>query len=58
MNKRNLLPFLLGIALTVIVGFSVKKCFDSNGSQEDNSYYILQNQISKMNKMVVVEQDF
>lgn len=35
-----------------------KKIFNSSGENTTNYYYVLKNQITKMNKMVVMEQDF
>ena len=41
----------------LIVFFGVKSCLNPNRKTEKSDYYILTNQISKMNKMVVMEQD-
>lgn len=42
----------------LILFFSFKSCFKMSEKTEKSDYYILTNQISKMNKMVVLEQDF
>ncbi|MDF2934545.1 MAG: hypothetical protein K0R36_3876 [Chryseobacterium sp.] len=41
----------------LILFFSFRSCFSINEKTEKSDYYILTNQISKMNKMVVLEQD-
>lgn len=40
-----------------ILFFSFKSCFSLSKKTESSDYYILTNQISKMNKMVVIEQN-
>jgi hypothetical protein len=40
-----------------ILFFSFKSCFNPSEKTEKSDYYILTNQISKMNKMVVLEQN-
>jgi hypothetical protein len=50
-------PFLAGIVLMTILFFSFKSCFNPTEKTEKSDYYILTNQISKMNKMVVLEQN-
>ncbi|SIQ81725.1 Protein of unknown function [Chryseobacterium sp. RU37D] len=40
-----------------ILFFSFRTCFNPNKKTEQSDYYILTNQISKMNKMVVLEQN-
>lgn len=40
-----------------ILFFSFRSCFNISKKTENSDYYILTNQISKMNKMVVMEQD-
>ncbi len=42
----------------LILFFSFRSCFKVSEKTEKSDYYILTNQISKMNKMVVLEQDF
>ncbi|RQP09646.1 MAG: DUF4230 domain-containing protein [Chryseobacterium sp.] len=61
MQRRNyfpLLTFLLGIVLAVIFFFAWKGLKDDKADVINQDYYLLTNQISKMNKMLVVEQDF
>ncbi|MDF2550742.1 MAG: hypothetical protein K0R77_17 [Chryseobacterium sp.] len=41
----------------LILFFSFRSCFNISEKTEKSDYYILTNQISKMNKMVVLEQD-
>ncbi|MEG1592382.1 DUF4230 domain-containing protein [Chryseobacterium sp.] len=57
-NLKLILPFVAGILLMLILFFSFKSCFKMSEKTEKSDYYILTNQISKMNKMVVLEQDF
>ena len=58
-NSKGLLGFLFGIILMVVLFFSFRSFFDFKIQEktENTDYYILTNQISKMNKMVVLEQD-
>lgn len=56
-GKFTFIAFILGIVCTVLVLFSLKKCFSFSNKKESSDYYILTNQISKMNKMVVMEQN-
>ncbi|WP_027385364.1 DUF4230 domain-containing protein [Chryseobacterium gregarium] len=56
-NIKIILPFLAGIILMTILFFSFRSCFNISKKTENSDYYILTNQISKMNKMVVLEQD-
>ncbi|MGE6395299.1 DUF4230 domain-containing protein [Chryseobacterium scophthalmum] len=57
-NLKLIIPFIAGILLMLILFFSFKSCFKMSEKTEKSDYYILTNQISKMNKMVVLEQDF
>ncbi|WP_175622646.1 DUF4230 domain-containing protein [Chryseobacterium schmidteae] len=57
-NLKLILPFVAGILLMLILFFSFRSCFKMSEKTEKSNYYILTNQISKMNKMVVLEQDF
>nr|WP_306592645.1 DUF4230 domain-containing protein [Chryseobacterium sp. WG14] len=41
----------------VLLFFGLKSCFNLTNKTEKSDYYILTNQISKMNKMVVMEQN-
>ena len=57
-NKNYIIAFVLGVAFMALLFFAFKKVFGLAGKKEQNDSYIIANQISKMNKMVVVEQDF
>ena len=57
-NKRNLQFLLIGVATTLLLLFVFRKCTKISEEKITNDYYILTNQITKMNKMVVMEQDF
>ncbi|MFL9832770.1 DUF4230 domain-containing protein [Chryseobacterium terrae] len=57
-NLKIIIPFIAGILLMLILFFSFRSCFKMSEKTEKSDYYILTNQISKMNKMVVLEQDF
>lgn len=57
-NLKLAIPFVAGVILMLILFFSFKSCLNINEKTEKSDYYILTNQISKMNKMVVLEQDF
>ncbi|KNB60491.1 DUF4230 domain-containing protein [Chryseobacterium sp. Hurlbut01] len=56
-NLKLVIPFVAGIVLMLILFFSFRSCFSISEKTEKSDYYILTNQISKMNKMVVLEQD-
>lgn len=56
--NRNLLFFVAGIAITLLAAWGFRKLFNFSEEKTSNDYYVLTNQISKMNKMVVMEQDF
>ncbi|NMR32703.1 DUF4230 domain-containing protein [Chryseobacterium aquaticum] len=56
-NLKLVIPFIAGIILMLILFFSFRSCFSISEKTEKSDYYILTNQISKMNKMVVLEQD-
>ena len=60
MNKyTSLLSFIFGIILTVFVFLSWRSCNKKDDAALVNQdYYLITNQIQKMNKMVVLEQDF
>ncbi|KIC62964.1 DUF4230 domain-containing protein [Chryseobacterium taiwanense] len=57
-NIRFILPFVAGALLMVVLFFGLKSCFNFGNKTEQSDYYILTNQIAKMNKMVVIEQNF
>lgn len=55
----NYIKQIIGFSLGVIITLLTIYFFKNFGKDEANiDYYILTNQISKMNKMVVLEQDF
>lgn len=60
MNKyTGLLSFIFGIILTVFAFLSWRSCHKKDDAAMINQdYYLITNQIQKMNKMVVLEQDF
>jgi hypothetical protein len=55
----NYIKQIIGFSLGVIITLLTVYFFRNVGKDDANTdYYILTNQISKMNKMVVLEQDF
>ncbi len=56
-NIKIIVPFLAGVIVMVILFFSFKSCLNPSKKTEKSDYYILTNQIAKMNKMVVLEQN-
>ncbi|RNA62388.1 DUF4230 domain-containing protein [Chryseobacterium nematophagum] len=56
-NNKVIISFLAGILIMVFLFFSFRSCFNVSNKTEKSDYYILTNQISKMNKMVVLEQN-
>lgn len=56
--KQNIITFLLGAIVMLLLFFAWNKITKKSGDQIQNDYYIITNQIKKMNKMVVIEQDF
>lgn len=52
---KQIIGFLLGVILTLLLIFFFK---NFRKDEANTNYYILTNQISKMNKMVVLEEDF
>ena len=57
-NRNTFIGLIIGIALMSLLFWVVQKCSAADEPSIRNDYYILRNQITKMNKMVVVEQDF
>jgi len=49
--------FVAGAGVMVLLFFGLKSCLNLGNKTEKSDYYILTNQISKMNKMVVMEQN-
>ncbi|MBP7173230.1 MAG: DUF4230 domain-containing protein [Cloacibacterium sp.] len=60
MNHKNktILSFLLGSIFAFLIIYFWKGVNKNEAAQINKDYYIITNQISKMNKMVVLEQDF
>ncbi|REC78509.1 DUF4230 domain-containing protein [Chryseobacterium elymi] len=56
-NYKVIISFAAGIIVMLILFFGLKSCFNFGEKTEKSDYYILTNQISKMNKMVVMEQN-
>lgn len=57
-NKNSIIAFLIGVIATLLLFFAVNSVFKKDKEKTQNDFYIITNQIKKMNKMVVVEQDF
>lgn len=57
-NIRSILPFVIGVLLTIFSLLAWRGCHKEEGAVINKDYYLITNQISKMNKMVVLEQDF
>ncbi len=57
-NRNTIAGLIIGIVLMLLLFWAVKKCSSPDEPSVRNDYYILKNQITRMNKMVVVEQDF
>lgn len=55
---KNILVFLLGVFVAFLGVFFWNKSHKKQEEVINNDYYILSNQITKMNKMLVLEQDF
>lgn len=55
--SKQIIGFLLGVIFTLLIVYFFKN-FGKSKDQVSTDYYVLTNQISKMNKMVVLEQDF
>ncbi len=58
MKNNRILPFIAGAILMLLLVFLFRKCSKISEEKMSNDYYVLTNQITKMNKMVVIEQDF
>lgn len=54
-NSKIIIAFLAGVLLMLLIFFIINKISKKN---EQNDYFILTNQITKMNKLVVLEQNF
>ncbi|WP_312077982.1 DUF4230 domain-containing protein [Chryseobacterium sp.] len=56
-NIKIPIAFLAGVILMVLLFFSFRSCFNVTNKEETSDYYLITNQISKMNKIVVMEQN-
>jgi hypothetical protein len=56
--RQLLIGFCSGVIVLLLLFFLFKNKLSIIGKSENNNNYIIANQIAKMNKMVVVEQDF
>ncbi len=54
----KIIAFILGAAAMLLLFFVWKGLTKKSDDEVQNDYYIITNQIRKMNKMVVMEQDF
>ena len=57
-NQQKILPFILGAAAMLLLFFIWNAITKKADDKIQNDFYIITNQIKKMNKMVVMEQDF
>lgn len=57
-NINTILSFVVGILLTIFCLLAWRGWNKEEAAAINQDYYLLSNQISKMNKMVVLEQDF
>lgn len=57
-NIKPIIYFVLGVFTMLLLFWILNKIPGLSKKNEQNEYYILTNQITKMNKMVVLEQDF
>lgn len=57
-DKRTIFAFAAGAIITLLLFFMLKNLFSKDSEKTRNDFYIITNQITKMNKLVVVEQDF
>ena len=57
-NQQKRLPFILGAAAMLLLFFIWNAITKKADDKIQNDFYIITNQIKKMNKMVVMEQDF
>lgn len=57
-TNSKILPFILGAALVLFIVLLWNALTKKQEDKVQNDFYIITNQIRKMNKMVVMEQDF
>ncbi|MFC6268661.1 DUF4230 domain-containing protein [Frigoriflavimonas asaccharolytica] len=58
MDKKSIIFLLSGAIIVLLILFGINKCSSISQEKSTSYNYLLTNQITKMNKMVVVEQDF
>ena len=57
-SYKNIFVFLFGALFTYLLVFFFQKNTEKEAEAINKDYYILSNQIEKMNKMIVLEQNF
>lgn len=57
-NRNTLIAFFAGVMAALLLFFVLRSLFKNDREKTQNDFYIITNQIKKMNKMVVMEQDF
>ena len=57
-DRNHVLAFIFGALLMLLGFFAMKSLFRAKEEKVQSDYYVITNQIRKMNKMVVLEQDF
>jgi len=57
-NYSKIIPFIIGAAAMLMLVLIYNSLSKKTEDKMQNDYYIITNQIRKMNKMVVMEQDF
>jgi hypothetical protein len=57
-NRKYLTSFLIGVMASMLLFLIWLKIKSHSADKVQNDYYIITNQIRKMNKLVVMEQDF
>ena len=55
---KYFISFIIGAMAMLFLFFIWQKITGKSADQVQNDYYIITNQIKKMNKLVVMEQDF
>jgi len=56
--RKIFIGSIIGAILALLVSFGLYRLFKKSDDRTQNDYYVISNQIKKMNKMVVMEQDF
>lgn len=57
-NRKTILSFIIGAIVMLLLFLIWNKITGKSEDKVQNDYYIITNQIRKMNKLVVMEQDF